>query len=238
MSEHLSPLALDELAVGDATDAAKAHLDDCASCRLKLDAVRAAALQVTSMPAFEQTLAALEQPKPAATPAPGTRRRLLTLVAVAVPLAAALVFFVLSPRDGGIRLKGAPSLELLAKDGPVTSGWPGEMVTLAVGGAGHSHALVFSIDESGTVSRLWPADARAAPIAAGARVLLSPSLDITPGSFLLVGFFSEAAQPASPVSMALEEQVAAAKKKGNTPLELETPTAFGSTARLRFEVHP
>ncbi|MDP3499157.1 MAG: hypothetical protein Q8S33_02440 [Myxococcales bacterium] len=239
MSEHLSPLALDELAAGDPNDAAKAHLDGCASCRAKLDAVRAAALQVSAMPAFEQTFAALDTERPAVAPLPKKTRRLWpALVAVAVPLAAALVFLVMSPPEDDTRLKGAPTVELLVKDRPVTTARPGETVTLAVGGAGNTHALVLAIDTSGAVSRLWPQEPQSAPIAAGARVTLSPSFDVTPGSLMLVGFFTEASQPAAPVLAAVESHVANARAAGRTPFQLELPTTFGRTARVTLEVTP
>lgn len=238
MSEHLSPLALDELAVGDPNDAAKAHLDECGSCRAKLDAVRAAALQVRAMPAFEQTFASLETEPPVVAPLPMKSRRLWpALVAVAVPLAAALVFLVLSPPDD-TRLKGAPTVELLLKAQPVTTAKPGDTVTLAVGGAGETHALVLAIDASGAVSRLWPRDPQSAPIAAGARVPLSPSFDVTPGSLMLVGFFTHASQPAAPVLSAVEAQVAIVRAAGRTPFQLELPTTFGRTARVTLEVAP
>lgn len=239
MSEHLSPLALDELAVGDPNETAKAHLDGCAACRLELDAVRAAALQVRAMPAFEQTFAALDTERPVVAPLPKKTRRLWpALVAVAVPLAAALVFLVLSPPDDDTRLKGAPTVELLLKDRPVTTAQPGDTVTLAVGGAGKTHALVLAIDASGAVSRLWPQEPQSAPIAAGARVPLSPSFDVTPGSLMLVGFFTDASQPSAPVLAAVEAQVAIARAAGRTPFQLELPTTFGRTARVTLEVAP
>ncbi|MDP1921651.1 MAG: zf-HC2 domain-containing protein [Myxococcales bacterium] len=238
MSEHLSPLALDELAVGDPNDAAKAHLDGCASCRLKLDAVKAAALQVRSMPGFEQTFAALDTERPAVAPPKKPRRLWPALVAVAVPLAAALVFLVMSPRDDGSRLKGAPTVELLLKDQPVTTARPGDTVTLAVGGAGKTHVLVLAVDASGVVSRLWPQEPQSAPIGAGARVSLSPSFDVTPGSLVLVGFFTDASQPAAPVLSAVEAQIAIARAAGRSPFQLELPTTFGRTARVTLEVAP
>ena len=239
MSEHLSPLVLDELAVGDPNDAAKAHLEGCASCRARLEEVKAAALQVMSMPRFEQTFAALETHAPVVTPLPKKARRLWpALVAVAVPLAAALVFLVMSPSDDGTRLKGTPTIELLLNDRPVTKARPGETVTLAVGSVGKAHALVIAVDSSGTVSRLWPQEDSSGAIAFGARVLLSPSFDVTPGSLLLVGFFSDTSQPAAPVISELERRVSDARKAGRTPLEIAAPTAFGSTAHLMLEVAP
>lgn len=239
MSEHLSPLALDELAVGDPNDAAKAHLEGCASCRLKLDAVKAAALRVGSMPGFEQTFANLDTERPVVAPLPTKPRRLWpALVAVAVPLAAALVFLVMSPRDDDTRLKGSPTVELLSKDRPVTTAQPGETVTLAVGGAGSTNALVLAIDASGAVSRLWPQEPQSAPIGPGARVPLSPSFDVTPGSLVVVGFFTDTSQPAAPVLAAVEVQVAIARAAGRTPFQLELPTTFGRTARVTLEVAP
>jgi hypothetical protein len=145
-----------------------------------------------------------------------------------------LVFLVMSPRDDGTRLKGAPTVELLVKNEPVTRARPGETVTLAVGGAGSSHALVLAIDTSGAVSRLWPEADASAPIAAGARVQLSPSFDVTPGSLELVGFFTDAPQPAGPVIATLQKQLEA----GKLPLQLELPASFGRTARLTLEVTP
>lgn len=235
MSEHLSPLALDELAVGDPNEAARQHLDGCPACRARLDELKKAASELSTMPAFERTLAALDTARPPARRGvEPVRRRWPALLAVAVPLAAALVFVVVSARHDEVRLKGAPTLELLRAERPVTSARPGETVTLAVGGAGSTHALVFAIDAEGTVSRLWPSGAAAAPIDPGARVRLSPSFEVTPGSLELVAFFTSAPQPAEPVMAELRRQLAAGRRAST----LELPASFGRTARWTLEVTP
>ena len=120
----------------------------------------------------------------------------------------------------------------------MTTARPGDTVTLAVGGAGKSHVLVLAVDASGAVSRLWPQEPQSAPIGAGARVSLSPSFDVTPGSLMLVGFFTDASQPAAPVLSAVEAQVAIARAAGRSPFQLELPTTFGRTAHVTLEVAP
>jgi hypothetical protein len=236
VSEHLSALALDELAVGDLNDAAAAHLEGCDGCRARLRQVKEAALHVTSMPDFERTLDALELVRPLKSPPSQKRRKFLALTALAVSLAAAVIVLVLVPRRDDTRLKGTPTVELLLNDRPVTSGRPGDTLTLAVGGAGHTHAVVVAVDANGAVSRLWPVEERAGAIAPGARVLLSPSFDVTPGSLLVLGFFTDGPQPATPVIAAVEQRVSDAIRSGRTPFQVELPSSFGHTARLMFEV--
>jgi hypothetical protein len=234
VNDHLTAFALDALVAGEPNEVATAHVADCAACRARLDAHKLMARQVSSMPQFEQTFSALDFSPPAASTRP-PRRRWPAVLAVAVPLAAVLVFLIASPRrDDGTRLKGTPTLEVLLDDQPVTRARPGDTIGLAVGGAGSSHGLVLAIDEAGAVSRLWPQADVAAPIAAGARVPLSPTFDVTPGSLVLLAVFTDAPQPVAPVIAAVERQLAA----GRSPLQLELPAFWGRTASLALEVGP
>lgn len=229
MSAHLSALELDELAAGLEHQEAAAHLATCAECQQRLATLTQAHAAISAMPAFEQRREAvkLEQPLPAPRP---SRR----VVSIALSLAAALAIFVLWPRGEDVRLKGTPTVELISNDEAVVSAKPGDRVSLAVGGAGATHAIVFGVDASGAVTKLWPARGEAGAIAAGARVPLDVGFEVTPGDLVLLGFFTKGPQPTDPLREAIERSVAAAK----TPLEVVPPVGFGVVARSALKVTP
>jgi hypothetical protein len=222
---HLSALAIDELVAGDRNDEAAAHVASCSVCAAKVDAARATAEAVRHAPAFLTTREKL-------TSAERSPRRLTRLLLVAVPLAAALAFIVTRGATDDVRLKGAPLLEVSSAQGVVTRSKPGDRVSLVVGGAGHSHALIFAVDEHGVVDLLWPTGAVAAAISAGARVTLEPAFVVTPGTLRLVAFFSDTAQPVAPVHEAL---VTVAH---DAPVDFTPPAGFGVTASTLLQVEP
>lgn len=229
MSSHLSSLVIDELAAGLENRDAAAHLAACAECQQRLATVKQNHEAISALPAFQQRLEAVKLE----AGAPG-RRPWLRVVSIALPLTAALALFVFWPRGDDVLLKGVPTVELLSNDVPVVVAKPGDRVTLAVGGAGATHAVVFGIDASGDVTKLWPAGGDAAAIAPGARVPLDVSFEVTPGDLLLLGFFSNAPQPTDPIRQALERTVAATR----APLQVVAPTGFGAIARGRLTVAP
>lgn len=225
MSTHLSALVIDELAAGLENREAAEHLATCAECQQRLATVKQTHEAIWAMPAFQQRLAAVKVPD---------RRPWLRVVSIALPLAAALALFVFWPRGDDVLLKGTPTVELLSNEKPVVVAKPGDRVTLAVGGAGATHAIVFGVDASGAVTKLWPAGGEAAPISPGARVSLDVSFEVTPGDLVLLGFFSKVPQPTDPIREALERNVAAAK----APLDVVAPAGFGAIARSRLTVTP
>jgi hypothetical protein len=229
MGEHLSALALDEVAAGTVNPQADAHLRECGECRRRLDAVTSSSSAISAMPAFEARLRDLESTLPAAPP---SRWRRVALVAV--PLAAALVLLVVLGRpDDGTRLKGAPTVELLLDGQPVSQAREGTRLDLAVGGAGATHAVILGVEASGAVVLLWPEGDGAAAIEPGARTLVGKRFVVTSGDLLVVAFFSTTAQPIAPIRDAVQKAAT-----GAAPLALELPTRFGATAQLRLSVTP
>lgn len=189
MTEHLSSLQLDELAAGLAPE--PPHLADCAECRARLDALRAARAAFAQHPDAARVLWRLTD---APAPIPLPRRRLMPLVAAgALALAAGLVLILQQPFDDETpRLKGAPTVELLDETGaPVTRAKVGQSLTLAVGGAGAQYAAVFAEEPGGARTLLWPqAGATLAPLEPGARVRLR-QLEVTPGAVTVRARFGE-----------------------------------------------
>jgi hypothetical protein len=229
MGEHLSALALDEVAAGTANPQAQAHLRECGDCRRRLEAITSAASAISAMPAFEARLRDLESTLPAAPPSRWRR-----VAFVAVPLAAALVLLVMLGRpEDGTRLKGAPTVELLLEGQPVAQAREGARLDLAVGGAGATHAVILGVEASGDVVPLWPEGDVAAPIEPGARSLVGKRFVVTAGDLLVVAFFSTKAQPIAPLRDAVQKAAA-----GGAPSTLELPTGFGATAQLRLSVTP
>lgn len=235
MSEHLSALALDTLAAELPHEGA-VHLSTCAECRTRLEALKARHRQIAGMPEFKARFEAIALPRPAPQVRP---RRWAQVMAVALPLAAALaVVVLLSPGEDDVRLKGAPTIALVLGDRPVTKANPGDRLGLRVGGAGHTHGAVFVIDAVGAVERLWPTSDQAAPIPTGANVPIGADFEVTPGSVEIVAIFSDRAQPLDEVRSALKRAVADAVGQGKSPLDLAVPGALLPFARVRLEVGP
>lgn len=230
MAEHLSALALDELAAGGEPAGARAHLDGCGECRERLEALKAMNLRLLAKPEARRALDAV-RPREEAAPSRARRWALLAL-----PLAAALAVFLLVPREAPEdRLKGAATVELLDEAGAVVhAARPGQRVTVAVGAAGRSHAAVFAVEAGGAVSVLWPRGETFGPVARGARVRLEPPFEVTPGAVTLHAFFADSALPLEAAAGALREAVRAG---GGAPLAVATPAgAWAATASARLEV--
>ncbi|MCY1023424.1 hypothetical protein [Pyxidicoccus sp. MSG2] len=189
MSEHLSDLVLDELALGGRP--LPAHVDACARCRARLDRFREAGAALSASGEFPRTLAnVLEGAKPAAPERSGFHwLRYVAPIAVAAGLATVVL---LREPDDGVRVKGGPFVSLVRqRDGAVDASLvPGDVVTLSVHAAPHRYALVLVTDAAGRVSALWPArgDRSGEPFALPA----TPTFVVTPGSFTLDAYFSDA----------------------------------------------
>lgn len=199
MSTHLSSLELDEASAGLPLDAARSeHLSTCAECEQKLSSLRQANAALLASPRAQSTLRTL-QPKPA------PRRWVAMVVAGGLAAAAAAVFLV-TPRtsieDG--RLKGAATVQLLDASGnPVSRAQPGDSVTLAVGGAGHTRVVVEAREAGQPWTPLWPSGGASGELQPGAQVRLS-TFTVTPGSMELRATFSGGAPGTSTATWSLE----------------------------------
>jgi hypothetical protein len=235
MTDHLTALELDEVAAGLTADArVLAHSSACLDCAVRLSKLQASRAALLGSPAAARKLEALRSAsgaRPSVSRWP--RRRALAAATVLVPLAAMLLVFVTTRPDGGDRLKGAVSVEVLTEAGqPATAVRVGQHVALAVGGGGHSRAAVLAKTDVGRVVVAWPqGGAETAPIAPGARVRLEPGFEVTPGSVTLYAFFSDAPVDLAPLVEGLEASLA----RGDVEPGLELAPA---TARLRVEVVP
>jgi hypothetical protein len=240
MSEHLSALALDEAAAGEAlAPEVRAHLDGCAACAQKVQARKeqGAALVASSEGRRRlEAVSATVEAKPARGPAPVHPLVRLAFVA-SLPIAAALTLFLLSPRTVE-RLKGGVSVELIDSTGTAaTRVVVGQRLQLAAGPAGRSFALVFTVSEGGAVTQVWPEDRRQAdPIPPGSRTILIPSLEVTPGSFTVHACFADEAVSAAPVVEALVEAAERAKREGKSPLDAVAAPDDVVCAHQRIEV--
>lgn len=175
MSEHLSPLQLDEIAAGLVP--APEHATSCAQCGQRLEELRRQSAAFLARPEARQQLQQL-------SPAP-PRRSFLRVLAVAIPLAAGVALFLAWPRAPvEDRIKGAPTVMLLDGSGQaVTHAAPGQKLTLAVGSAGFSRVRVVAVDAAGKKDELY-----SGPIAAGAKVPLM-QLEVTPGDVTVTAEF-------------------------------------------------
>ncbi len=232
MSDHLSAFALDEVATDGGSPEAMAHLAECQPCRERLEAVRQQHQTLKGTREFQARFEAIAATTAkAAAPNPWPRR-----LAIVLPLAAALAVFILSPIGDDTRLKGAPTVELLAGERPTTQAKPGDRLTLAVGGAGHTHAAVFAIDAEAQLTVLWPPGDSTAAIAPGARVPLGQPFEVTAGDVVVIASFGDRARPVAELREALERAAAKAIAAGTTPLELGLPSTIEPAAKVRLEV--
>lgn len=180
MSEHLSPLQLDELVAGLAPP--PEHLAGCADCAQRLAALRAESAAFLARPEAKRQLQHLAPARPARSP-----WRVLALVA---PLAAGVALFLAWPKAPvEDRIKGAPTVMLLDEAGlAVTHAAPGKKLTLAVGSAGFTRVHVFALDATGKRDELYTG-----PVAAGSRVPLR-QLEVTPGDVTVTAEFEDGAE--------------------------------------------
>lgn len=180
MSDHLSPLALDEVAAG--LSSGEPHLSGCEACRAKVAELKASNAALVARPEAGRQLGAL-------LPAE-KKNNLLRIFAVVAPLAAGLVLFFAwptAPQPGdGDRLKGAPTISLRdAQGNAVTKATPGQRLTLSVGAAGFSRVTVSSTAADGGHETLFSGG-----VESGAQVGLM-ELEVTPGDVELTAEFSD-----------------------------------------------
>lgn len=196
MSEHLSDLALDEVAVGGPRPK---HLESCATCQGRLERLQAHAEASRADPRFLQVRAQVRAEQARRTK-PRPSRWLSGWMLLPIMAAAAAVVLLI-PRgeqkpigDGppGIRVKGPPAVELVRlADGevnPVLS--KGDRVALRLRGGGHPFALIVSVDASGKAEQLWPTGGTTSGELAEAH--MTPVFEVTEGDFTVHAFYSNA----------------------------------------------
>lgn len=202
---HLSALALDEAAARlPLQPEATAHLETCAECRAKRDALITAN---RALLASRPSALALDSLTPKRSP-------WRIALALAVPLAAALVLFLLpQPTSNDSRLKGGFTLELLDRSGkPVHTAHPGDGLDLAVGGAGAENVAVFAIDHQRVVTPLYVGPLH------GKALEKVAHLDVTPGDVTVLAVFSTPPVSAPEVEASLASSTTL---PGSVKLELE-----------------
>lgn len=265
MSEHLSPLELEEAAAGLPT-VTQAHLDGCAACKAKVQELQAASDGVRVSPQFKARLESVLQQaaeKPIARVDPETGELTISKknppnesaparglptwqwLLPTLALAASLIAFVYWPQPAAptdeLRLKGATMLRVTSVDGrEIEKARAGELVELAVGAAGFSQGLVLAADASGTVEVLWPPNATlSGRVPAGAGAHLQPAFEVTPGSLKLFAFFADGPFDVAGAKARVDAAVQAARAAGKSPLQAEVPsTAQGSVATVLLQVEP
>jgi hypothetical protein len=209
---------LEALSAGeDAPADVRAHAEACPACSEQLRALRAGAdafLRARPPERFLRQLAARE----AAAARPAGLRRLFPALALAVPLALAIVVVPrlvdgppgVTTKGDGFRVAiaraagGAP--ELAAADAVVG---PGDGLRFSYEADRDGHLLVLELDGRGDASVLHPYGAAASgPLAAGQRDFLPGSvvLDDAPGPEVLVAVFSPRPLDAAPLLEALRRQ--------------------------------
>lgn len=252
MAEHLSTLALDELAAGlPHTHDARAHVMACTECAKRLDQLVAARGELARSHRYERTfealLSAASAPQSARVSA-RPRWSLRKLVfAPALAAAMGLVLFVWGRSSdtgtGDTRLKGGASVRVLrSPDGlAISSAHPGERVVLSVTPADLAFGIIMAVDRSGEVNQVWPiGSARSGRLPAGAAVRLDPGFEVTPGSLVLHAFFSADPLRADDVRAHLEREVRERIRAGKSPLETSTEAVSNvvrATAVLTVEAN-
>ncbi|MGC4118023.1 MAG: hypothetical protein QM765_26425 [Myxococcales bacterium] len=208
MAEHLSDLVLDELALNLAGPEARVHLEGCLHCQERLAALQKQREDVRARPAFTHTLTRLKAEEAGA--APRRRRAWWVLAPLAGVALTAVVFLVRPEAQVGNRFKGAPQIELFAVDGrpPPSPLRPGAHLTLRAGGS--DFLLMLAVDESGVVTQVWPAEGtESGRISKASMAALAPTMEVTPGDFVLYGLFSPTPLRSEEARSALERARAA-----------------------------
>ncbi len=221
MAEHLSALALDTLAADLPVDLpASSHVATCGSCRAKLDALKAERAATMEGPRFKALLTKLEPQ--AAAPRPRWVPVLLAIAAALLVLAGSRFLF---PKQDDTILKGRQTIELLKNgDTPVTQAHVGDKLSIAVGGAGKHAVAAFTVAETGEVLELLPST----PIAAGARVQVGKTFEVTPGGRLAVfACFGDHPLAMDALKAELFKQALRPKK---TPLDALPPEGCAKTS--------
>lgn len=181
--KHLSTLVFDEAAAGEPIDPeATAHLEECADCRSKLSELKAANAKLLASPY-----------------ANATRNKIIGrhfvrapiqkwLVPVIGAMAAAVLIFVLIPRDlpSTDRIKGAEDISVLRDGEPIKTASPGQRVSLRVARKNLPHVAVFAQTDDFQVDTLWPLNAQAT-----AQGTPDAQFEVTPGSVWIYAVFTK-----------------------------------------------
>jgi hypothetical protein len=264
VSEHLSPVELEEAAAG-LPMVAGAHLEGCAQCKARVDELVALSDGLRVQVQFKARLASVLQQaaeKPIARMDPETGELTISQKkaqeeagrSAAVPLwkylmpalalaASVLAFIFWPPPQAGddLRLKGAATLRVVGVDGrDIEKAKPGQTVELAVGAAGHPQGLVVAVDASGEIDVLWPRGATlSSKVPAGAGAHLEPAFEVTPGSMKLFAFFASGPFDANVAQARVQAAVDKAKAEGKSPLQAEVQAGeTGSVASVLLKVEP
>jgi hypothetical protein len=218
MSDHVSQLVLDELVVGLPVAAeAKAHVDSCADCTARLEALQKAKADSIASFGYARTLARISAP----SAAPSGWRWFWSLSTPLVTAIAVFIFLGLHPPDGAGQLKGSASLRLLGSNGAaVSSVHPGAHVKLEVGAAGFTHGLALGLEENGNVEQLWPEAGADDRLPGTGIVTLPRELEATPGSVTVYVLLSNTAIDAARAKADLPAAVRAAAASVSQRLEV------------------
>jgi hypothetical protein len=220
VSEHVSQLVLDELLAGAPPNA---HVEGCADCKARLEALTTQASASQANFAYARTRARVTSPSPAPMP-------WRWVAALIIPLAAALLFFFI-PHGGtplvkgdgegeGERLKGSASIDFITREGiSVTQVHPGARLRLKIGAGGFTHALVMAVEDNGAVSQLWPQAGGDDTLPGTGFVTLPGEVEATPGSVTVHVLLSS-----SPLD--------AAKAKADLGAAMKSAGAFASRRLL------
>lgn len=178
MSDHLSTLDFDELAVGSGRDAAGTHARDCVRCGARLEQVKADRAVIMADPRFGAIRSRLSVSE---------RGRSGFWWVAGLAACFVCVFFVL-PRAATLRAKGGgPSLTLSSGAAPRI----GDLIELRANPGPHPFALLLTIEGSPPAGAvLWPiGGVRSGEVPKGGSVSLQ--VRVTPGRFRLLGAFSD-----------------------------------------------
>jgi hypothetical protein len=208
VSQHVSSLVLDKLALGvldaAAEQSARAHLEACDRCRADFEALESA--RRDHLAELPRHLKAVRARLPEAGRAPRWR----WLVAGLVPALAALILIIAWPREPDFGIKGGASLRaFLRRDGRVISlkdgdrAHKGDEVRFVVSGAGLPWLMIASVDASGQATIYHPYNGERS-----AALSKDPTVEI-PGSIVL----DEAAGPERLFALFSKEPLAAADVK-------------------------
>ncbi|MBS2023165.1 MAG: zf-HC2 domain-containing protein [Deltaproteobacteria bacterium] len=232
MSAHVTPLQLDELALGvlppEQKAALEAHVAGCARCKADL-AEHTQAREHFSAAVLPKTLGAVRAR--AEAEGFGRPKGLFGLVSLRkfgfllAPLAAAAaILLFLKPQsitEPDVLTKGGASVSAFARRGdrvfavsPSEHVRPGDAVRLVLQPGPQTFALVLSVDSLGHVTQWFPQVGPAsAPIAPRQRLELPGSivLDATPGTEHVFALLSGAALDAPLMTSALEHADAKAR---------------------------
>jgi hypothetical protein len=185
---HLSSLQLDELAAGLGDAESIQHISACAACSQALGQRKETNAIIAQLPGSERMLKQL-------TYVPGAPQNQSRYVLGFIGLAAAAAVVLLIVRqpvsgvDNGasVRLKGTPVIEMRSEGTKITQAPVGQKISLALMSAGHPFAVIYSIESTGAISKIWPAEGNGAVKADSMQVV--SSFEVTPGNFCLHGFF-------------------------------------------------